>query len=138
VPIVPDLAAPDPSAILGAPPPADPPTQSAMPDGRPDPPTQATPPGGPAEPQTPDPLTDAVARACDLLTDAPHIGLAHLPTTYSTRLTTTAAALAAAGLPRIAASINRLAALIGPNPGKEAIEAWVDAYLRISTAAESL
>ncbi|MGX6601259.1 hypothetical protein ACWKSP_03840 [Micromonosporaceae bacterium Da 78-11] len=109
-PIVPDLAVPDPVTVFGA--------------------------GGMAD--EPDPLGEAVGRARDVLVDGVHIGLAHLPRGYGERLSAAAASLAGVGLSRIAESVRRLGGLLGPDPGEEAIGAWVDAFLRVDMAAESL
>ena len=119
VPIVPDLAAPDPEAMPGVP--AEP--------------SSAAPPAEPPAHGPPDPLRDAIARAAAALTDAAHIGLSPLPSGYADRLTTAAANLTAAGMWRAAQSLRRLTT---PLPAEQAIEAWLDAYLRLTTAADLL
>jgi hypothetical protein len=47
-----------------------------------------------------------------------------------------AGALARVGLRRAGEAATTLAALLGPDPGEEAVAAWADAYLRLSLAAE--
>jgi hypothetical protein len=109
VPVVPDLAGPDPQAVPG---------DGWVPE--------------------PDPLGEAVVWAREVLTDAAHIGLAHLPAGHPGRLRAAAEGLSRVGLSRVAESVHRLAVLAGPDPGEEATGAWVGAYLRVSTAEESL
>jgi hypothetical protein len=64
-----------------------------------------------------------------------HQGLRHLPATMPGRLRAAAGRLNAVGLRRAAASVESLAARLGPDPGEAAIDAWVEAYLRITVAS---
>ncbi|GGN45144.1 hypothetical protein FHR83_008288 [Actinoplanes campanulatus] len=111
-PVVPDLAVPPTGQGLGS---ADGPAGSADPG---------------------DPLAEAVAVARDVLAEAAHSGLAHLPGAHTDRLRSARAALARVGLHRVAASLDEMVARLGPDPGAEATRAWVDAYLRVSLAAD--
>ncbi|WP_062433945.1 hypothetical protein [Herbidospora daliensis] len=76
-----------------------------------------------------DPLTAALTEARDLLAEAAHRGLNHLPPTYGARLTTAAERLAAIGLRRIAGDVMAFAAA-------RTEDAWVDAYLRLELALD--
>ncbi|GGN89245.1 hypothetical protein GCM10010112_73570 [Actinoplanes lobatus] len=111
-PVVPDLAVPPTGQGLGS---ADGPAGSADPG---------------------DPLAEAVAAARDVLAEAAHSGLAHLPGAHTDRLRSARAALARVGLHRVASSLDEVVARLGPDPGAEATWAWVDAYLRVSLAAD--
>ena len=51
------------------------------------------------------------------------------------RLRQVAGSLTRVGLRRAGEATTRLAGLLGPDPGDEAVAAWVDAYLRVSVAA---
>ena len=87
-------------------------------------------------PGTSDPLGAAIDEAAGLLAEIAHRGLRHLPVTVTTRLRTSATRLSAVGMHRAASAVNSLADRLGPDPGEPAIEAWADAYLRISLAAD--
>jgi hypothetical protein len=105
--VVPDLAAPDADAALGT-----------------------------AVTHHPDPFAGALGTARDLLAEVPHRGLVHLPATYGGRLRTAAATLTAMGLRRVGDGLTGFAATLGPDPGETAIQAWVDAYLRVIVALD--
>lgn len=105
--VVPDLAAPTPGA---------------------DPDDQA--------PGSADPLSAAIDEAAGLLAEIAHRGLRHLPATVAGRLRTNADRLTAVGMRRAASDLARLADRLGPDPGETALEAWADAYLRLSLAAD--
>jgi hypothetical protein len=96
--------------------------------------------GGPdpddAAPSTVDPLGLALDEAASLLAELAHVGLLHVPATVPGRLRASAARLGQAGLRRVAAAVESLAARLGPDPGDAAAEAWVDAYLRVNLAAD--
>ncbi|MEV0897871.1 hypothetical protein [Actinoplanes sp. NPDC049802] len=85
-----------------------------------------------------DPLSEAVATARDVLAEAAHSGLAHLPDAHTDRLRTARAALARTGLHRLASALDEVVKHLSPDPGAEATRAWVDAYLRVSLAADLL
>ncbi|SDT79764.1 hypothetical protein [Actinoplanes derwentensis] len=87
---------------------------------------------------TTDVLAAVVAAAREVLAEAAHSGLAHLPPAYAERLGTARGSLAGAGLHRVASAFGELAARISPDPGIETAQAWVDAYLRVSLAADLL
>ncbi|MET0422980.1 MAG: hypothetical protein ABW046_03850, partial [Actinoplanes sp.] len=88
----------------------------------------------------PGPVADPIGRALDealgLLAEMAHRGLLHLPPATGTRLRAAADRLTAVGLRRAAADLSTLGGLLGPDPGAAAVEAWVDAYLRVSTASD--
>ena len=65
-----------------------------------------------------------------------HQGLLHLPTTYPDRLRGAARELRKAGLRRVASAVDGFAATLGPDPGEDAVQAWVDAYLRVDVALD--
>ncbi|HWS34364.1 MAG TPA: hypothetical protein VN408_16685, partial [Actinoplanes sp.] len=94
--------------------------------------------GVPVDDGATDVLVAVVAAARELLAEAVHGGLAHLPPAYPERLAATRGSLARAGLHRMASAIDGLAARLSPDPGIETAEAWVDAYLRVSLAADLL
>ncbi|MEU4427329.1 hypothetical protein AB0F81_42460 [Actinoplanes sp. NPDC024001] len=85
-----------------------------------------------------DPLGGAIAEAQAVLAEMAHTGLAHLPASATGRLRGARDGLARVGLRRVAAALDVLAGHLGPDPGGAATEAWVDAYLRVSTAQELL
>ncbi len=89
-----------------------------------------------------DPVTEmlvaAVAMAREVLAEAAHSGLAHLPPSYPDRLDRARAGLARTGLHRVAAALGELSARLSPDPGRETAEAWADAYLRVGLAADLL
>jgi hypothetical protein len=85
-----------------------------------------------------DPLAEAVATAREVLAEAAHSGLAHLPAAYAERLRSSRVALARVGLHRVASALDEVAARLSPDPGTETCRAWVDAYLRVSLAADLL
>ena len=85
-----------------------------------------------------DPLAEAVAAAREVLAEAAHSGLAHLPPGYPDRLLSSRSALARVGLHRVASALDEVAARLSPDPGAEACRAWVDAYLRVWLAADLL
>ncbi|MEU4558260.1 hypothetical protein AB0F72_07715 [Actinoplanes sp. NPDC023936] len=93
---------------------------------------------GAAEGPGADPLTVAVARTREVLAEAAHLGLAHLPAAYPDRLREARQALARVGLHRLAGALDGLAATLGPDPGEAAVQAWVDAHLRAGATAELL
>ncbi|MEV4495688.1 hypothetical protein AB0J84_08295 [Micromonospora arborensis] len=83
-----------------------------------------------------DALADTVREQLALLAEVAHRGFAHLPTTFTDRLRGSAHTLSTVGLPRISDAVERFAGTLGPDRGEEAARAWVDAYLRLSLAAE--
>ncbi|GIE82868.1 hypothetical protein Aph02nite_88180 [Actinoplanes philippinensis] len=85
-----------------------------------------------------DVLAEAVAAARDLLAEAAHSGLAHLPPTFAARLSSTRGLLARVGLHRVASALDEVSAKLSPDPGIDAANAWADAYLRVSLAADLL
>ena len=93
---------------------------------------------GPADRPDPtaDPLGHALDEALALLSEIAHRGLQHTPPTMPSRLRQSATQLARVGLHRSAQAVTAVSALLGPDPGDAAVEAWVDAYLRVSTSAE--
>ncbi|RKR86856.1 hypothetical protein BDK92_1124 [Micromonospora pisi] len=88
------------------------------------------------EPNGPDALADTVREQLELLAEVAHRGLAHLPTTFTDRLRGSAHTLSTMGMRRIGDAVARFAETLGPDRGEEAARAWVDAYLRLSLAAE--
>lgn len=92
-------------------------------------------------PERPGPVTDPLGRELDdaltLLAEVAHRGLLHAPPTMAARLRTTAQRLRRTGLRRAGDAAATLAGLLGPDPGEAAVNAWVDAYLRVAVAAES-
>nr|WP_062331670.1 hypothetical protein [Herbidospora sakaeratensis] len=76
-----------------------------------------------------DPLTAALTETRDLLAEAAHHGLSHLPPTYGTRLAAEADRLATLGLRRAAAAVTAFAAARTEGT-------WVDAYLRLELALD--
>jgi hypothetical protein len=85
-----------------------------------------------------DVLAAAVALARDVLAEAAHRGLAHLPAAYADRLGEAGSALARVGLHRVSSALDEVSARLSPDPGVETVNAWVDAYLRVSLAADLL
>lgn len=84
----------------------------------------------------PGPLAAALAASETLLTEVAHRGLLHLPASYPQRLRDAARTLATVGLHRVAAGMERFAAALGPDPGEAAVQAWVEAYLRVDLALD--
>ena len=85
----------------------------------------------------PDPLIAGLDAALDTLADAAHRGLRHLPPSFAARLQTAAAGLARTGLTRAAAAVDGFRTTLADDAGPASIEAWVDAYLRLSVTAEA-
>ncbi|MEV4279334.1 hypothetical protein [Actinoplanes xinjiangensis] len=83
-------------------------------------------------------LAAAVATARDVLAEAAHSGLAHLPPAYANRLGDARSVLARVGLHRVASALDEVAARLSPDPGIDAADAWADAYLRVGLAADLL
>jgi hypothetical protein len=83
-------------------------------------------------------LAAAVAAARDVLAEAAHSGLAHLPPAYVNRLGNARNVLARVGLHRVASALDEVSARLSPDPGFDAANAWADAYLRVSLAADLL
>lgn len=83
-----------------------------------------------------DPLGLALDEAAALLAELAHRGLQHAPATVPARLRTAASRLRGMGLRRVGETVEVLAGRLGPDPGDDAAEAWVDAYLRVSLAAD--
>lgn len=96
---------------------------------------RGTPPDGPA-PIATDPLALALDEALSLLAELVHQGLQHTPMTTNGRLREAAARLRGLGLRLAADAIDTFAGRLGPDPGAAAVAAWVDAYLRLSVAAD--
>jgi len=85
---------------------------------------------------SPEPFQDALDGALALLAEVPHRGLRHLPPTFGDRLRDAGDALARTGLHRAATALAAFRAAIGPDPGDPAVQAWTDAYLRLSITAD--
>jgi len=85
----------------------------------------------------PDQLTAAIESAFGLLAELTHRGARHLPSSFGTRLEATARTLDSAGLGRCAADLRRLSQTLGPDPGREAFDAWAAAAIRLITTAEA-
>ncbi|MEU4161814.1 hypothetical protein [Actinoplanes sp. NPDC026670] len=85
-----------------------------------------------------DVLAAAVAAARDVLAEAAHTGLAHLPAAYVDRLGRARNVLARVGLHRVASALDEVSARLSPDPGIDAANAWADAYLRVSLATDLL
>ncbi|GIE33323.1 hypothetical protein Ait01nite_063680 [Actinoplanes italicus] len=85
-----------------------------------------------------DVLAAAVTVARDVLAEAAHRGLAHLPPAYAGRLGEARSTLGRVGLHRVASALDEVSARLSPDPGIETVNAWVDAYLRVSLAADLL
>ncbi|MEU4240117.1 hypothetical protein [Actinoplanes sp. NPDC026619] len=85
---------------------------------------------------TADPLGHALDEALTLLAEVTHRGLLHTPPTMGGRLGGAADRLARTGLRRAAEATRALAGRLGPDPGADAVDAWVEAYLRVCLAAE--
>ncbi|MFC4062854.1 hypothetical protein ACFOWE_31570 [Planomonospora corallina] len=83
-----------------------------------------------------EPLPAALADARDLLAEAAHRGLSHLPPTYGDRLAAAARRLAALGLHRVAQAVTAFAATPAGGRDQAAEQAWVDAYLRLELALD--
>jgi hypothetical protein len=83
-----------------------------------------------------DPLGHALEEALALLAEVAHRGLVHTSPTMAGRLRQAADRLARVGLRRAGDATSALAGLLGPDPGERAIEAWVDAFLRVSLSSE--
>lgn len=80
-----------------------------------------------------DPIADALAETLSLLAEVAHHGLRHLPPTVPGRMAVAAERLATVGLHRVAASVERVSAVLTTD---EAVSAWVDAHLRTALAAD--
>uniref|UniRef100_UPI00366DE28D hypothetical protein n=1 Tax=Actinoplanes nipponensis TaxID=135950 RepID=UPI00366DE28D len=91
---------------------------------------------GSAPAQAPDALGLALDEAAAVLAELAHGGLQHAPATVPDRLRATARRLRGVGLRRAGEAVEALAAGLGPDPGDAAVEAWVDAHLRVNLAAE--
>jgi hypothetical protein len=85
---------------------------------------------------TTDPLGHALDDALSLLSEIAHRGLLHTAPTMGARLGGAADRLARTGLRRAAEATRAFAARLGPDPGADAVNAWVEAYLRVCLAAE--
>jgi hypothetical protein len=85
-----------------------------------------------------DVLAAAVTAARDVLAEAAHSGLAHLPPAYPDRLRNARSLLARVGLHRVASALDEVSARLSPDPGIDAANAWADAYLRVTLAADLL
>ncbi|WP_370318657.1 hypothetical protein [Actinoplanes sp. ATCC 53533] len=83
-----------------------------------------------------DPLGLALDEAAALLAELAHGGLQHAPATVPGRLRTASGRLRQVGLRRVGETVEALAERLGPDPGDDAAEAWVDAYLRVNLAAD--
>ena len=83
-----------------------------------------------------DPLGLALDEAAALLAELAHGGLQHAPATVPGRLRTASGRLRGVGLRRVGEAVEALAGRLGPDPGDDAAEAWVDAYLRVNLAAD--
>jgi hypothetical protein len=81
-------------------------------------------------------LGQALDEALALLAEVAHRGLLHLPSSMAGRLRGAGERLGRVGLRRVGESVTVLSGLLGPDPGDAAVEAWADAYLRASTAAD--
>ncbi|GII61521.1 hypothetical protein Skr01_16060 [Sphaerisporangium krabiense] len=83
-----------------------------------------------------DPLTTALLETRNLLAEAAHHGLSHLPPTYDDRLTTAAQRLTTIGLHRTAQALTTFATTRTHDSAETAEHAWIDAYLRLDTALD--
>lgn len=81
-------------------------------------------------------LNQVLDETAALLSEMAHRGMHHMPSTTLGRLERAAASLGRAGLPSIAADVQRVAAQLGPQPGPEVVEYWVNAYLRVTVARD--
>jgi hypothetical protein len=89
-----------------------------------------------APPQVTDALGLALDEAAALLAELAHGGLHHAAATMPGRVRAAASRLRKVGLRRVADTMTNLAGRLGPDPGDAAVEAWVDAYLRVNVAAD--
>ncbi|GII02794.1 hypothetical protein [Planobispora takensis] len=83
-----------------------------------------------------EPLAAALTDTRDLLAEAPHRGLNHLPPTYGGRLADAAHRLTALGLHRVAQAVTAFAATLTGDRDQRTEHAWVDAYLRLEIALD--
>lgn len=84
----------------------------------------------------PSQLVAVLQESRTLLTTVAHQGLLHLPATYPDRLIGAARELTKVGLRRVASAVHGFAGTLGADPGEEAVQAWVDAYLRVEVALD--
>ncbi|MBU2667101.1 hypothetical protein KOI35_26695 [Actinoplanes bogorensis] len=91
---------------------------------------------GTTAPADGDPLTAALDESLGLLAEVAHRGLLHVPSTMPGRLREAAGRLTALGLRHGGSALKTFAGRLGPDPGDEAVECWVDAHLRLSLAAD--
>ncbi|MEV0752567.1 hypothetical protein [Streptosporangium sp. NPDC050280] len=83
-----------------------------------------------------EPLFAALADTRDLLAEAPHRGLSHLPPSYGDRLADAAQRLTALGLHRVAQAVTAFGATLTHGRDQATEQAWVDAYLRLEVALD--
>lgn len=84
----------------------------------------------------PSQLVAVLQESRTLLTTVAHQGLLHLPATYPDRLLGAARELTKVGLLRVASAVDGFAKTLGADPGDDAVQAWVDAYLRVEVALD--
>lgn len=94
-------------------------------------------PPGTALPQA-DPLAAALSAALSLSAEVPHRGVRHLPPTWFTRTTETAATLRRLGLDTTAATVETLGRALATATGRAALDAWSDTHIRLLIAIEQL
>ncbi|GAA2365659.1 hypothetical protein GCM10010404_20140 [Nonomuraea africana] len=83
-----------------------------------------------------EPLAAALIETRDLLAEAVHRGLCHLPPTYGVRLATAAQRLTVLGLHRVAQAVTAFATMLTRDRDQVTEHAWVDAYLRLEIALD--
>lgn len=81
-------------------------------------------------------LVAALQESRTLLTTVAHQGLLHLPATYPDRLLGAARELTTVGLRRVASAVDGFAGTLGADPGEDAVQAWVDACVRVEVALD--
>ncbi|MFD0683374.1 hypothetical protein [Actinomadura fibrosa] len=84
----------------------------------------------------PDPLGDALTAALDVCAEAAHRGLLHVPHGLRDRIARTGDDLDRIGLRTTAATLRRLASLLGGDDPHQTAQAWADAHIRLLTTAE--
>jgi hypothetical protein len=83
-----------------------------------------------------DALTAALVEARDLLAEAAHRGLDHLPPTYGAKLAAAARRMGTLGLRRVEKAVTAFEAALTHDCDQAAEQSWVDAYLRVDLALD--
>ncbi|MGN9845210.1 hypothetical protein ACTMTI_44520 [Nonomuraea sp. H19] len=78
----------------------------------------------------------ALIEARDLLAEAAHRGLCHLPPTYDARLADAAQWSTALGLHRVAQAVTAFAATLTRDRAEAMERTWADAFLRLELALD--